>query len=517
MKCKKCGYTINKSQRYCDNCGQRVDNSIFSQDAIFYLLIIVFAFLLAASFIFDWSNKSIAIFQLLFAILALLIKKNVIDTSVDNMAKILVIVSLLLVFPYTVAIFTNDEYNKSPIHVDKWSSVVLKDMIDEINHDDYSIISNSSNYLYIDVDNYSQSQYQQYLQSCKSRGYIYDVEQDDGMYYGYNEEGYHLQLNYYQYSEALTISLVAPIQYGKLYWPNSTLSDLLPISNCSTGEVRELTDDKVEIFLADISLQGLNEYIDECINSGFDKNMIRTEKSFVAKDENGNLLKISYTGYKQALIEISVVEYEVSLIVTSSSSLLAYYDVEIYVDDQYQTMIETNDSETILINLKEGIHTIEFVCYDDDSIKAAGVFEVKDNSVFQYDIKCSLLSITIGGQNQSETSGIDLSEFLSWYQQSDVNYEYGLVHYGVVNSYYLIDMDENSVIYFTEGSLLVMKGSFTSESENEITINWNHGIWKDKIRYDSENMTVYVTGLFGNEFEYYACDVQDALDTMTAQ
>ena len=130
MKCKKCGYTINKSQRYCDNCGQRVDNSIFSQDAIFYLLIIVFAFLLAASFIFDWSNKSIAIFQLLFAILALLIKKNVIDTSVDNMAKILVIVSLLLVFPYTVAIFTNDEYNKSPIHVDKWSSVVLKDMID---------------------------------------------------------------------------------------------------------------------------------------------------------------------------------------------------------------------------------------------------------------------------------------------------------------------------------------------------------------------------------------------------
>ena len=80
MKCKKCGYTINKSQRYCDNCGQRVDNSIFSQDAIFYLLIIVFAFLLAASFIFDWSNKSIAIFQLLFAILALLIKKNVIDT-----------------------------------------------------------------------------------------------------------------------------------------------------------------------------------------------------------------------------------------------------------------------------------------------------------------------------------------------------------------------------------------------------------------------------------------------------
>lgn len=87
MKCKKCGYTINKSQRYCDNCGQRVDNSIFSQDAIFYLLIIVFAFLLAASFIFDWSNKSIAIFQLLFAILALLIKKNVIDTSVDNMAK----------------------------------------------------------------------------------------------------------------------------------------------------------------------------------------------------------------------------------------------------------------------------------------------------------------------------------------------------------------------------------------------------------------------------------------------
>ena len=163
------------------------------------------------------------------------------------------------------------------------------------------------------------------------------------------------------------------------------------------------------------------------------------------------------------------------------------------------------------------IHTIEFVCYDDESIKAAGVFEVKDNSVFQYDIKCSLLSITIGGQNQSETSGIDLSEFLSWYQQSDVNYEYGLVHYGVVNSYYLIDMDENSVIYFTEGSLLVMKGSFTSESENEITINWNHGIWKDKIRYDSENMTVYVTGLFGNEFEYYACDVQDALDTMTAQ
>ena len=517
MKCKKCGYTINKSQRYCDNCGQRVDNSIFSQDAIFYLLIIVFAFMLAASFIFGWSNKSIALFQLLFAILALLVKKNVIDTSVDNMAKILVIVSLLLVFPYTVAIFTNDEYNKSPIHVDKWSSVVLKDMIDEINHDDYSIISNSSNYLYIDVDNYSQSQYQQYLQSCKSRGYIYDVEQDDGMYYGYNEEGYHLQLNYYQYSEALTISLVAPIQYGKLYWPNSTLSDLLPISNCSTGEVRELTDDKVEIFLADISLQALNEYIDECINSGFDKNMIRTEKSFVAKDENGNLLKISYTGYKQALIEISVVEYEVSLIVTSSSSLLAYYDVEIYVDDQYQTTLDTNDSETILINLKEGIHTIEFVCYDDESIKAAGVFEVKDNSVFQYDIKCSLLSITIGGQNQSETSGIDLSEFLSWYQQSDVNYEYGLVHYGVVNSYYLIDMDENSVIYFTEGSLLVMKGSFTSESENEITINWNHGIWKDKIRYDSENMTVYVTGLFENEFEYYLCDVQDALDAMTVQ
>ena len=78
-------------------------------------------------------------------------------------------------------------------------------------------------------------------------------------------------------------------------------------------------------------------------------------------------------------------------------------------------------------------------------------------------------------------------------------------------------MDENRVIYFTEGSLLVMKGSFTSESENEITINWNHGIWKDKIRYDSENMTVYVIGLFGNEFEYYACDVQDALDTMTVQ
>ncbi|MGN1398721.1 MAG: DUF6591 domain-containing protein [Erysipelotrichaceae bacterium] len=519
MKCKKCGYTIKNNQKYCDNCGEPVEKKPFGAfEVVTLVLTALFNIIFIVCFLFDWPNKSVAFFQMLLTVLAFLVKRDVIDSSIKNMEKILLIVALVLIIPFCLSIPWEEEQNISPINnKNDWSNVMMADVIDDPLYGEIDIIINRNDYLYVDIDEYSAVDYQQYLDSCIQRGFIYEAQLGENSYSAYNEEGYFLQLNYYQYSEGLAIDLIAPVQYNRLYWPSSPLADLLPVAECEFGEVRQLTEDNLDIFLADMTKDEYAQYVDRCITQGFSEGIIRTEKSFVGKDEAGNLLKISYCGFNQVLIELTAAQYEVSIIVTAQASFLAKYDVEIYVDDLYQTMVGSSDSRTILINLKEGIHTIKFVCYDDDDLSTTAVFEVKNNSVLQYNIKCSLFSLIIEGQNQSESSGINLGEFLTWYQSSDTDYEYALVNYGVVDSYYLIDTNDNTVICFTDGSLLVMPGTFTKLSDTEITVAWNHGLWQEKLSYDSENRVVVVSGIFGSESEYYICEVQQALEVLTQQ
>lgn len=91
-------------------------------------------------------------------------------------------------------------------------------------------------------------------------------------------------------------------------------------------------------------------------------------------------------------------------------------------------------------------------------------------------------------------------------------YEYAYVRVlSEYSCYYMFDKDESKVIYFVTSDTGVDEGTYSYDSDNGFTINWNLGgdSWTEQMKNTGDGTAVMIDRN-GFDWEYETCSVQTA-------
>ena len=358
----------------------------------------------------------IAIVWLAIVVVALLMNKDVIKVPKTWIPILAVILSFILIVPY----FSLFKINIADYKKFNWNEVVLADMLPTPESPYGEIISNSESYLALYVNKVTEEQYNQYIESCKEKGFTIDTEKTGSFFYAYNEAGYKLSLSYYDYSSEMHISLTAGRELGTLSWSNSVLAQMLPTPESTLGEIQQDDDKGFTAYVGNTTIDAFNSYVQACEAKGFTVDADKTDKRFSAKNADGYKLTVEYQGNNVIYISLDEPEYKVTIEVECVENLIfSKYDVEVYVDDSLEGTIAHGDTETFELTLTNGTYVLKFVNEEDDDVDGDVEFYIEKNESLKYKISCHSSNVdveTIVGTssgtenvNRTEKNGFDSS------------------------------------------------------------------------------------------------------------
>lgn len=174
--------------------------------------------------------------------------------------------------------------------------IVLAEKLPERADDSGKIYTNSKSELWLNVNKVTPKQYYEYVDACKKIGYTIESEEDDDSFNAYDQNGYKLELNFYETSAYMSIKLSAPMEMEEITIPDSELGKQLPKPQSSKGNIYSNSDNALRIYFGGMPLAQYNAYVDECIASGFNIDTAKDEKRFKANNNEGYSLTVSYEG-----------------------------------------------------------------------------------------------------------------------------------------------------------------------------------------------------------------------------
>lgn len=191
-----------------------------------------------------------------------------------------------------------------------WDDIILGDMLPEPPANKGEIHTNSADDLWIDINDLSSKQFNDYIEACKEKGYTVDAESNSSSYEAYNAEGYSLQLSYYGDEADMSIRLEAPMQLGTITWPNSTAGNKLPTPKSTTGEFSFEHDDSFFVYVGNMTKDDYNEYVNACSEKGFNVDYNKGDTYYQADDAEGWHISLAYEGNSIMTIRIDAPDEE---------------------------------------------------------------------------------------------------------------------------------------------------------------------------------------------------------------
>ncbi len=447
MKCSKCGAELTKDAKFCSYCGEEIEteinfkeknsnahiigeisqidsldkktkislaNSIKHKCAEFWnkltlygkVTTIALSLFILMSLIGFLTGKSlagiIAGLSVVLTVVALLMKKQIIKTSKKWIPIFMLFLAVVLVVPYVGAFgISNDGAERF-----KWADIVLGDMLPEPHIKLGRVVSNSDDYMSIYIYKCNQDKYDNYINACKDKGFSLDIDETEYSFYAFNETGYKLSVYHYESSEQMGITLEAPEKFETVEWPEKGLAKLIPTPKSSKGKIEKDNKKCFKVYVAETSLNELKDYVKLCADEGFNLDVKDNEKSYSARNSVGNKLLIEYQGNNVMLVSVYEPEYKVSIEVECVENwIFSKYDVEIYIDDDYEDTLLHGTTETYPITLTKGTYTIKFVSAEDDELTGKVKINITRDEEFKFKISCSSLGIdvkTIAGTTSQE-------------------------------------------------------------------------------------------------------------------
>ncbi|MBR4049724.1 MAG: hypothetical protein IKK09_04440 [Clostridia bacterium] len=258
------------------------------------------------------------------------------------------------------------------------------------------IYDNSEESLYIDIHKISSKEFVNYIDLCKSNGFTIEPSHKENAFDAYNSAGFKLSLYYYEDDKQMQIQLDAPEKYDVLDWSAIDALKLLPVPQSDTGKVEENNEKATKVYVAEMTTEKYQQYVNLCIQNGFDKNINSYDKTFTSQNVDGYRLTAEYVGNNVVSITIQEPEYEINLRVERVKNLIfSTYDVDIYVDDNFEGTVGNGLTETYTLNLTKGTHTVDFVNAEDSEVYGQVKIDVSKNEDFAFQIYCYSSNIDI--------------------------------------------------------------------------------------------------------------------------
>ncbi len=446
MKCSKCGAELTDDTKFCSYCGAKVEedtetlpipqtenkNSDTNEDAgfkdSFYYEPIpsqkieskpnkvkekcleywnklskfgklatiggaVFVILALVAFLAGRIVAGIlSIVQIAIVVVAILMKKNIIKVPKSWIPIVALALSFVLIIPY----FSLFKINSADYVKYDWSSVVLAEMLPQPESPYGEIISNTEDYLSLDVTKTTEGQYKEYIEACKDKGFTIDTETTGSFFYAYNAKGYKLSLSYYDYNSEMHISLDSAMEMETITWPDSEMAKLLPVPKSTTGKIYSNDEDGFSVYIGNTTIDEYNAYVKACEEKGFTVDAQKKDKTFSAKNADSYKLSVDYKGNNVIYISIAEPEFNVTIEVECVENLIfSKYDVEMRIDDEFEGTISHGDKETFEVVLKRGKHTISFESAEDDTLDGEVEVEITKNDTIKLKISCSSSGINV--------------------------------------------------------------------------------------------------------------------------
>lgn len=185
-----------------------------------------------------------------------------------------------------------------------WNEMVLGEMLPEPPAEKGDIWENSDECLDVDLIKVSAKEYTEYVKECKDFGYNIDAEKTADSYSAYNEEGYKLELGYFDYNEELSIKLEIPVEMKSIKWPDSPAGNQLPEPESKIGKFSYEYDDNFFVYIGETDEEAYNEYVNACSEKGFKVDYDKGENYYYADNSDGWHISLKYQGNNIMSIEI---------------------------------------------------------------------------------------------------------------------------------------------------------------------------------------------------------------------
>lgn len=323
-----------------------------------------------------------------------------------------------------------------------------------------------------------------------------------------------------------------------LKWPDSKLARLLPQPSFQYGKITDDKADSFEAIIKQVSPDDFESYVKACADKGFDIDYDKSDSEYTAKIQDGYTLTISYSNesmtvsVKETLCKVAV---EVQCI---KNLMFSQYDVELFLDDISQGVIEHGGSKTFHVELKKGTHKLLFKSTEDSDKTGEASADIAEDCSLKYELYCTRSGIDVTDNTEKKTAQQETSEPETKVPESSATEESvsystntsstvkngnsGVYSYrsrgGTYYIYYIIDFDEGCVYYFTDGNgeEPSMRTKIDSGDLNHVLmITYHDGsdVWSEGLHFKYENQPNHLIMQDHNGFTYdfFPTDLIDAL------
>ena len=164
--------------------------------------------------------------------------------------------------------------------------------------------------LMLELHQQSIQDYNEYIDSCREKGFTIDVKQSNIDYEAFNDEGYKLRVRYDDYSQEIDIFLNNPLEATTIVWPKTYIAGLIPAPPSNLGVIYNNSDNYFNGQLTDVSKEKWEEYVSSCENAGFTLEQRRIKNIYEAKNDDGYKIRVEYEGYNIMRFSINAPDEE---------------------------------------------------------------------------------------------------------------------------------------------------------------------------------------------------------------
>lgn len=184
----------------------------------------------------------------------------------------------------------------------EWSKIELRDQLPEPPSNRGTLFENSDEEFWVSLDGVSDDQYNDYLDACVDKGFTVDADKSSYSYKAYNADGYSLDMSHI--GDGLSITLKAPMNFGSITWPSSTVGNMLPAPKSTTGKFSYGHDDSFFVYVGETSKADYDQYVADCSANGFNIDYDKGDTYYRADNADGYHISLKYEGNNIMAVEI---------------------------------------------------------------------------------------------------------------------------------------------------------------------------------------------------------------------
>lgn len=184
----------------------------------------------------------------------------------------------------------------------EWSKIELRDQLPEPPSNRGTLFENSDEEFWVSLDGVSDDQYNDYLDACVDKGFTVDADKSSYSYKAYNADGYSLDMSHI--GDGLSITLKAPMKFGSITWPSSTVGNMLPAPKSTTGKFSYEHDDSFFVYVSETSKADYDQYVTDCSANGFNIDYDKGDTYYRADNADGYHISLKYEGNNIMAVEI---------------------------------------------------------------------------------------------------------------------------------------------------------------------------------------------------------------------